>query len=279
MRRTHVLAALTAVAVLGFTLPAVGATKSPLSALGLAKKANKTANSAKKTAVSAKKNALIAKSSASSAGKKAQSALDALKKPVPSAVAAGSAVNATNATNATKAATADNATHANAAGSADNVIVLPLKKVAVSGTAATVAAARTAATEVPLFTSGTLSVYGKCFKDSGANRVYGETYIRTTADRAVFNSSNSGFSGGAATDYLNADTVEVNRQLLAQSVNNNSAYTSYPHDSQFQAIAANGTSFIEGTTEVSVKQGTLAGGDGPYGPGDVCMFRGTMMVG
>jgi hypothetical protein len=273
MRRTHVLAAITAIAVLGFALPAVGATKSPLSALGLAKKANKTANSAKKTAVSAKKNALLAKTSASSAGKKAQTALDALKKPVAASVSAGTAVTAQNATNAGHANVADNATHANAAGSADNTQVF-FKKVDISATAATAPAARAAATEIPLVTKGPLTIYAKCFKDTSGPDVYGEVYVKTSVDRAVLESSGDGLEGGAAVDFLNTDTVETDRTINDESVGTNDSEVGYPHDGQFNAIAADGATFIAGDAGVSVKQGTLAGGNGPFAATDGCIFNG-----
>jgi hypothetical protein len=275
LRRSHVLAALTTVAALCFALPAVGATSSPLK---IAKQALTNSKSAKKTAASAKKTALTAKSSSSSANKKAQSALDALKKPVAAAtnaVNAVNAVNSVNAQNATKATNADAATHA---GSADNVVVLPLKKVDVSATEATQAAARTAATAIPLVTRGPLTVYAKCFKDSSGPSVRGEVYVKSSADRSTLASDDDSLVGPAVADFLNADTLETDATVSTDNVANNSSDIEYSDDGQFQAVAADGT-YVDGYVNIGVKQGTLPGGNGPYPANDGCTFNGVLNLG
>ena len=274
MRRSHVLVVLTTVIALGFALPAAGASnpfKAVKQALGLAKKANASASAAKKSAAAAKK-------SAAAAGTKAQAALDALKLPVASAVNATNATNATNAVNAVNATNAVTAQSAVKAGSADNVIVLPTVKAPVSGAGATPAAARTAATEVPLFTRGPLTVYGKCFRDTAAARVYGEAYVKSSVDGSTLASDRANLRGGAAAEFLSVATPEASAIIVTNNVANDLADTGYSDDGQFQVLVPSG-SFIDGYIAIGVKQGTLAGGNGPYPTGDGCLFNGVLNVG
>ena len=274
MRRSHVLITLTAIIALLFALPAVGATsplKTAKAALGLAKKANKSAASAKTSAAAAR-------ISATAADKKAQSALDALGKPVGSAINAQNAATAQNAANAQNAQNAANATRATSAGSVDNLVVLANKRVPVSGSGATVAAARSAAAEVPLFTRGPISIYAKCFKNTASARVYQEVYGRSTVDGATMASDGSDQSGGATADFLNVDTLETNATIDDSNVLDNSSDTGYPDNGQFQILAPNG-SFVDGYISSGVKQGTLPGGNGPFLAGDGCMFNGVLNLG
>lgn len=279
MRRAHVLVALTLVVALSFALPAVGATSSPLKiakqALGLSKAANKTAKSARTTAVSARKTALTARTSATSANTKAQSALDALKQPV---AAATNAVNAQNAVTAAKATTADTAAKATSAGSADNVVVLPTRKVAITATAATVVAARSAATAVPLLTRGPLTVYGKCFKETTTPRVRADVLVKSSVDRSALASDNAQKVGPAATEFLNADTAEAETVVATEVAGLNNTNLGHPIRGGFHALAPDG-SFLDGHVILGVSHGSPAGGSGPFPTGDGCTFSGVVHLG
>jgi hypothetical protein len=148
-----------------------------------------------------------------------------------------------------------------------------LRVAATSG--GSVAAARAAAPENVLFTKAPFTVYAKCFTDtSGGPTTYAETYIKTSVSGALFSSDSDDKDGGAlATDLLNTDTPEDQRQLRDTSAGPNDADL-YGYDySDFTAVAADG-SFLFGDTVVGAKNGTLAGGNGPWGAGDACLFLG-----
>ena len=132
------------------------------------------------------------------------------------------------------------------------------------------AAARTAAPEVTLFTKGPLSVTYKCFHDDGANMTHGEIYGKTSVDRSILDGTDD-LHGGAVAEYLNigtADTVRVLDDRNTTGANN----ANYRED-EYALAAADGTSLI-GQTAIAVKNGSLAGGNGPYGSGNVCLFQG-----
>ena len=140
------------------------------------------------------------------------------------------------------------------------------KRVAPSASAATTAVGRTAATKVPLGGGGPFTVYGKCFIETGADRVYSEIIIETTQDGGVV--------GGYSPDYWYGDlgpgSDEDDRTLIDTSASNDSA-NQYDYG-DFNAIATDGT-VLTGDVGAYAKHGTLASGDGAYGPGDVCIFR------
>ena len=136
---------------------------------------------------------------------------------------------------------------------------------------ATAAAARAAAPATELFTRGQLTITAKCFHDTGADETYAEMYVGTSADGAIFDGSSDELSGGpAATDFLNVATAEDDRQLDELSVLDADAQMD---EGEFTAVAPDGTHLI-GQTMVAAKNGTLPGGDGAYGAGNVCLFGG-----
>lgn len=136
---------------------------------------------------------------------------------------------------------------------------------------ATEAAARAAAPEVPLGGKGALRFYGKCFTDTSAPRTYAEIYIATTQDGAVFGSAEDTLEGGpAATDFLNTNTDEDDRQVESESAGTDNANG---FRSVYYAMAGDGTA-VQGVASVEAKNGTLAGGDGLFGPGSACLFSG-----
>lgn len=132
------------------------------------------------------------------------------------------------------------------------------------------AAARAAAPETTLFTKGDITISAKCLQVAGGNTI-AEMYIATATNGAVFNGAVDALEGGnAATDFLNTDTEDVDRTLDNATVAANDAVF---NEGEFTALAPDGTSLI-GQTTVGAKQGALAGGDGVYGEGNVCIFGG-----
>lgn len=133
-------------------------------------------------------------------------------------------------------------------------------------------AAREAAPETVLVQKGDLTVYAKCFRDNGANEVKGAMYIRTATPGAILDASSNGLPGGsAASEFLNPDTPEVDREIDNIDANPDDAEFSQGDDDAFRAFAPDGTALV-GLTSIAVKQGNVAVNNGVYGAGDVCLF-------
>jgi hypothetical protein len=133
------------------------------------------------------------------------------------------------------------------------------------------AAGRSDAPATTLFKKGQLAVTAKCFRDTVGNDVYAEVYIESAADGATFTSFTDGlFGGNAAADFLNDDTALADRQLAAVSTGATSANMGF---STFGANGVDGTS-LNGQVTAAAKNGVLAGGNGVYGDGNVCIFSG-----
>jgi hypothetical protein len=136
------------------------------------------------------------------------------------------------------------------------------------------AAARTAAPENVLFTKGQLTIYAKCFRDTtGAGTVFGEIYARTSADGALLEGDDD-LPGGGAT-LLNTNTLETDRQVDTQAEGgaNEASYD----EAEEALTSADGTVDLHLVTHIGVKQGTLPGGDGAFGAGNVCLFGGAIL--
>jgi hypothetical protein len=133
----------------------------------------------------------------------------------------------------------------------------------------TQAAARSAAPLTTLFTRGPLTVTAKCFRDSALNDLYGEMYVSTTANFSIMEGTDTRAGGALQTDYLNVDTLEVDRQLDTQLVSGNG--TSIGESETM--MAAPGGPFVSMVTGIALKNGPVFA-DGPYGPGNVCLFQG-----
>jgi len=129
------------------------------------------------------------------------------------------------------------------------------------------AAAYAAAPEIPLISAGPFTVYGKCVLYG--TDVEGTAFIRTTAAGSILDSDEDDYAGDP---FLEPSTAELDRKLINENVSNNAAEIYAVHSSEFFAAAPEGTVF-RGDIGLSVKQGTLPGGDGLYGPGNVCLFN------
>ncbi|MBK5110920.1 MAG: hypothetical protein JJE10_06060 [Thermoleophilia bacterium] len=136
----------------------------------------------------------------------------------------------------------------------------------------TQAAARAAAPENPMYKKGPLELYAKCFRDSVLDNLRGEIYVRTTADFSIMEGTDDRPGGPLATDYLNTTTLEVDRQLDTQTATGSVA--SY-HEDENLAGAPDGTA-LQMVTGIGVQNGASAA-NGPYGPGNACIFQGAAM--
>jgi len=126
-----------------------------------------------------------------------------------------------------------------------------------------------AAPEVTLFSVGPFTIYGKCV-NLNTGEVEGTVFIKTSESGAILDSTQAGFEGNP---FLNADTPELERELNNDDVFNGQA-TYFGVDSpEFTAIAPSGVT-VRGDFQIGVKKGNLPGGNGLYGPGDVCLFAG-----
>lgn len=192
------------------------------------------------------------------------------------------------------AARADNAANVDKLKTVDS-----FKRVTSSASNGNIKTARAAAAEVALFSFGPFDVYGKCFTDTDGtlddepvntvaddnDGVYAEAYIRTRESNSLYDSDNGTLSGNPA--FLNTNSPEVDDANNADTQVNvvttafnappaNSAQIDADDDGVFAAAAPSGTSVV-GQVSLSVKQGTLAGGDGFYGAGNVCVFWGNVV--
>lgn len=140
-------------------------------------------------------------------------------------------------------------------------------------------AAQNAAPKVALVSNGPLSVYGRCFRNTTTGETFGRIYVETAANGAVFESGtgDSKDGGTAVADFLNVNTPENDREIDGASAVGAAASVDYGNAGFFAAAPAQGAPAgvaIHGTAEVAVKSGDLAGGNGVYGDGNVCLFSG-----
>ncbi|WP_372734220.1 hypothetical protein [Nocardioides sp.] len=138
---------------------------------------------------------------------------------------------------------------------------------------ATEDAARAAAPARTLYQSGPLTVYGKCYTDNSGPTTYVTIFVKTSKNGALIDSDDDSFEGGTATDYLNKNTLEIDRELMSTNTGLNSASYYGSHSADGHVWAADGT-VISGLMSVGAKNGTLPGGNGPYGSGNACLFSG-----
>jgi hypothetical protein len=135
------------------------------------------------------------------------------------------------------------------------------------------AAARAAAPEVELFTKGQGRIYAKCFRSAATNTTFAEEYAQTSADGAIMEGTDDHPGGNAAADFLNTNTLEVDRQLADEQATANDA--NY-NEAEWALAFPDGTG-LNGQDVVGAKNGNLAGGNGLYGSGNVCLFQGSIL--
>lgn len=155
-------------------------------------------------------------------------------------------------------------------------------RVAMKGVAATdgatVAAARTAAPETTIATKAPFTVYGKCFRNSTADEVIAELYVKTSVNGAVLESNSDDQTGGnVAAGFLQTDTLEVDRTLevLAAVSNNDAQFDAGSGD--FTVVAADGT-YLHGTLFQGARNSATTPAGTVFGTTEHgCIFGGTIL--
>ena len=133
-------------------------------------------------------------------------------------------------------------------------------------------AARAGAPQTVLYEEGELALYAKCFRDSTGGEIGGAVFARSSSGGALLDGvsdlpADSGF-------LLGPSTPEEQATLAAES-------TAAPGSADFGTahgalVGADGTSF-GADVAIAVKQGNLAGGNGAFGEGNVCLFSLTVL--
>ncbi len=177
---------------------------------------------------------------------------------VPSAKAADTAGSATSATSATSAGVA---------GSLATLSPQTHTKLTSSGSGPNYDAAREAAAAVTVYEDSHFRLYAKCFTDTGESRVYGVLLIASKQNGAIFDASSDELAGDPK--YLDVATPEEEREIDDEYSEEDEAAIN--EADQFGATAADGFSLL-GNHQIATKRGTIGGGDGLYGPGEVCLF-------
>lgn len=128
------------------------------------------------------------------------------------------------------------------------------------------ATAREAAPPQELFAKGDLSIYAKCYRDTTNDRVWADVFIATSQNGAIFDGDDE-LNGDP--DFLDTDTAEADRAL--ESNTDAATDSAVINEGEFTAMAPDGTG-LTGQVGAAAKNGTLAGGNGLYGDGNVCLF-------
>lgn len=159
------------------------------------------------------------------------------------------------------------------ASKASSVTVLDPEFAAPSASDADFATARAAATPVTLFSSGVVSVVGKCFTVGTDTAAVVEA--ATSTDGALVTSHNATRYGGDGTFFLDTTTTEAARNILVVSGSNANSAATTNTDEAFMVIGPDQRA-ISGQVFAFAKGGTLVAGvgDGAYGAGSACVFGG-----
>ncbi len=194
---------------------------------------------------------------------------------VPAATNAAHATNADRATNAdhatsadtantaktaTSATTADTATNAANASAVDGLLIFPTERVNADANLAS-------SQKIELGSRGPFNFYARCYDEAG--RTEAVEYIEVTSGNATF-----GTEGSDSLESLTPSTPENEREVNSESANTNSINDNGT-DSDFRAASTDVA--ITGNIGLAMaKNGTPATGDGPFLPGDSCIFGGVV---
>jgi hypothetical protein len=129
------------------------------------------------------------------------------------------------------------------------------------------ATARAAAPETALFAKGELAIYGKCVHNTTTDATRAEAYARTTTDGALLDGVDNLPNNDAV--LLDTATPETDRELAVQAV---TAANAADFSQSTGALASLDGTSLRPLTSLGVKQGALAGGNGVFGDGTVCLF-------
>lgn len=214
-----------------------------------------------------KKNAVTAaklKKNAVTGSKIAKDAITAEK--IKNGSVTGAKVDTASLGTVPKAASAATATTAGSAGTFSGYSRKGLVRVTASPEGASFEATRAASPEIALVTAGPFTIYGKCFNFGGTEA---EAFIKTSEDGSIFSSDFEELDGSPS--FLNANTAEDAREVSSEFAGAGESNYFGVHTTEFTAMAPSGTA-VRGDVQIAAKGGDLAGGNGIYGPGDVCLF-------
>ncbi|MGH2905228.1 MAG: hypothetical protein ACRDKI_00485 [Solirubrobacterales bacterium] len=125
--------------------------------------------------------------------------------------------------------------------------------------------AAAAATEIPLYTTGPFTLYGKCYHDTDDDKQYATIYARTTVDGALA----SFYDGFDYSFRLDTTTPEANRFVSQVNVNNNDETSDFTYDATYlEAPDGNGIYF---SVIVQARNGNPADAS-TLMPEDSCVF-------
>jgi hypothetical protein len=179
----------------------------------------------------------------------------------------GTEVNESKLGKVPSAGSADTAGTAKVAESLTTLSPRTSTKVNSSASAATYEAGLAAASGVTLYEDSHFRVYGKCFVDESGPFIEGVLLIATKQDGAIFDAEFDELAGDP--NFLNVATPETEREIDSESEGENEA--SIQEHEDYAATAADGYS-LTGEYQIATKSGNLAGGNGLYGAGEVCIF-------
>ncbi len=171
-----------------------------------------------------------------------------------------------NAADAARSALADLATNAE---NVNGYMTFKQTKFTATG-GATAAAAEAAAPEHLMFTVDPITIYAKCYTDDSGPVTYATIYARTSENGVIFD-SNEDYSEGDP--FFDTTTLEEDSELLEASAGINNTDTDLDYHNGANFMTPSGASFVAGLG-AAAKNGTLTGGDGVYGAGNVCLFNG-----
>jgi hypothetical protein len=182
---------------------------------------------------------------------------------------ATSADSANTATNADHATTADSANTANSAGTAttadtastvDGLLIFPTKRV-------NAATDLVSSQKIELGSRGPFNFYARCYDEVGVTHAV--EYIEVTSGNATF-----GTEGADSLESLTPNTPENEREINSESSSANEIGDNGT-DSDFRAASTDVA--ITGNIGLAMtKNGSPAHGDGPFLPGDSCIFGGAV---
>jgi hypothetical protein len=132
--------------------------------------------------------------------------------------------------------------------------------------------ARAAAPEIPLMSTNTIDIYAKCIVDTTTGDLRGEIFVRTSIDGVILEGSED-LPDNTGNAYLDTTTLEVERQLdTGEASGGDLADLS---EAEGYLIEPDG-SYTATFTAISLKRPAAPAGDGPFGPGNACIFSGTL---
>ena len=131
------------------------------------------------------------------------------------------------------------------------------------------ASAQAAAPQTTLLTRGPVTLYAKCFRDPATNVIEGNIYVRTTTNGVIVQGTDQHPIGNAV--LLDTTTTEDDSEF--QTLSENTANAGNVAEAENAILAPDGTAMYI-LTYIAVKQGSLPGGNGAFGDGDVCLFGG-----